>query len=186
MRLILLGYRGSGKSTVGRLLAGRLGIDLVDTDAQITTATGRSIATIFADEGEAGFRRRESAALQDALRRESFILATGGGAVLTEENRSAMRAAGGERVYLNCDPAELARRITADAGSSANRPALTSAGSVEAEVAEVLRHRHPLYMGLCTRQVDVTLQPPAAVADAICAWIGDDLRHAAPPDPRPF
>ena len=93
-RIILIGYRGSGKTTVGQLLAARLGWAFADTDAAIEAAAGRSIADIFATEQEAGFRDREAAIVQQLCQRPRLVLATGGGVVLRPANRTVLRSAG--------------------------------------------------------------------------------------------
>src|SRR6516225_5630423 len=92
--LFLVGYRGTGKTTVARLLAARLGWEWVDADAVLEGRYGRSIRRIFADEGEAGFRDKEAAVLVDLCRGRRQVVATGGGVVLRPENRARLRAAG--------------------------------------------------------------------------------------------
>src|SRR5436305_15234067 len=92
--IFLIGPRGSGKTTVARLLAERLGWDWVDVDAALEAAAGRSVRDIFAAEGEAGFRAREAAGLAELCRRRRHVIATGGGVVLDPENRQRLREAG--------------------------------------------------------------------------------------------
>src|SRR5262249_45936351 len=92
--LFLIGPRGSGKTTVARLLAGRLGWDWSDADAVLEGRCGRSTRAVFAVEGEAGFRERESAVLADLCRLRRHVVATGGGVVLREANRALLRASG--------------------------------------------------------------------------------------------
>src|SRR5689334_1819052 len=93
-RIVFVGYRGTGKTTVGRLLAARLGWTFADSDDLIESATGRSIAEIFATEGETSFRQHEAAALQELSKRDLIVIATGGGAVLRSDNRELLRTAG--------------------------------------------------------------------------------------------
>ena len=100
--VVLVGPMGSGKSTLGRALAARLARPFVDVDARIEADAGCSIAALFAAEGEAGFRAREARVLAAVLGGPAAVIATGGGAVLAEANRTAMRAAG-VVVYLGCD-----------------------------------------------------------------------------------
>ena len=152
-RLILLGPRGSGKTTLGRLVAARWGVPLVDLDAEIMRTAGRSIAAIFADGGEAVFRDLESAALADALARDA-VVATGGGVVVREANRRRLAASAAPRVFLYADPHVLWRRIAADPATAATRPALT-AHAGEHEVRHLLGIRLPLYRAVATREVDV-------------------------------
>src|SRR5580692_307453 len=93
-RVILIGYRATGKTTVGRLLAAQLGWEFADVDDYIESNFGGSIADIFAAEGETGFRKREAEVLSVLCGRERCVIATGGGAILRPENRELMRAAG--------------------------------------------------------------------------------------------
>ena len=153
-RLILLGPRGSGKTTLGRLVADGWGVPLIDLDAEVVRIAGRSIAAIFADTGEASFRDLESAALADAVTRDA-VIATGGGVVLREANRRLLLACDCSRVFLHADAATLWQRIAADPATAATRPALT-AHAGEDEVRHLLETRLPLYRAVATREVDVT------------------------------
>jgi shikimate kinase len=140
--IFLIGPRGSGKSTVARLVAGLLGWDWVDADEWIEAKAGRSIRAIFADEGEAGFRDRESAVLRELCGLRRHVVATGGGVVLREANRELLRS--GWVVWLWADPDTLWLRLQGDSAPAERRPALTPAGGRD-EVVEVLRVREPLY-----------------------------------------
>src|SRR6187402_168762 len=111
--IILVGPMGSGKSTLGRGLATRLGLAFVDVDARIEAGAGHDIPSIFASEGEAGFRERETLALAEALAGESAVIATGGGAVLAGANRTAMREAG-HVVYLQVDAVTQLARLAGE------------------------------------------------------------------------
>ncbi len=165
--LILLGPRGSGKTTVGRIVADRLAVPFADLDADIVNQAGRSIAELFAAEGEAGFRPRETAALRAALARPG-VLATGGGVVVTPENRDLLRATGCRRVLLIADASTLFARITADAATATNRPALTSHEGI-AEVEHLLATRSPLYAAVATETISVDHLDAACVAARLIA-----------------
>src|SRR5260221_7765025 len=141
-RLFLVGYRGTGKSAAGRLLADALGWSFADADAVLEAAAGKSVADVFRDEGELGFRDRESAVLAELCRAERHVVATGGGVVLRPANRARLQA--GLVVWLTADPATLWQRISADASTSERRPNLTGGGL--SEVGELLRQRAPLYL----------------------------------------
>jgi shikimate kinase len=164
MSIVLIGYRGSGKTTVGRRLAERLWQSFVDVDDLIVQRAGRNIRDIFAESGEDGFRELESLALADALGRVDHVVALGGGALVREQNRVHFQSRQHKVVYLRCDPVELHRRITADPTTAVSRPSLTRlAGSVE-EIRQLLAAREPVYRLLCTAELDVTsLSPDEAV-----------------------
>ena len=124
--VVLVGFMGSGKTTVGRALAHRTGRPFIDLDDEIAADAGRSIADIFADEGEAGFRERESRGLEHALRQDDAIIAAGGGTPLRDENWREMRS-GNCVVALTAEPAELARRLNGPKGRPLLQPDIPSA-----------------------------------------------------------
>jgi shikimate kinase len=156
MNVLLIGYRGSGKTTIGRRLADRLWWNFVDLDERLVARAGKSIRRIFEEDGEAAFRDLESALLQEALAADETVFATGGGVVVREENRRLIRQSGAKVIYLRCEPAELHRRIQADTATAEMRPALTALGGSEAEVAQKLAEREPLYREVMTAELDVT------------------------------
>lgn len=137
--LILVGMMGSGKTTMGRILAKHLGKVFVDSDEEITKRTGVTIPHIFDVEGEAGFRLRETAAIRDLVRRDNTVLATGGGAVLAEENRALMQQ-NGIVLYLKANVHDLWQRTRHDR----NRPLLQTSDPLE-KLTELFRQRDPLY-----------------------------------------
>lgn len=142
-RVVLIGYRACGKTTVGHVLATRLGWRFIDTDAEIEREAGRTVAELVAAEGWTGFRARERAVVERVSRAPQAVIACGGGAVLDEANRSALKR-DALVVYLKCDPATLARRLAADPATASQRPGLTGADAA-AEVEQVLREREPVY-----------------------------------------
>jgi shikimate kinase len=179
-RIILIGYRGAGKTTVGPVLAARLGWRFADCDDRVEELAGKSVAEIFRTEGEAGFRDRESAALEALLQEEKIVLATGGGAVLRELNRAAMKRAGFV-VWLTAPAEVLYRRLTADPTTAARRPALASGGFEE--VVNLLAVREPLYRAVADFVLDSNDRSPDELADPILAtWragnVGDRSAHS--------
>ena len=143
--VILIGYRGCGKTCVGREVAARLGWTFVDTDERIE-AQGRSIRQIFEQEGEPFFRRLETDVIAEVTRGTEQVIAVGGGAVLSEANRTALRAAG-LCIWLTAPVAELHRRSLADPRSLATRPALTPRSGLD-EIRHLLAQREPLYAAM--------------------------------------
>ena len=154
MNIVLIGYRGSGKSSIGKRLAARLGMDFVDTDPLIVERAGRTIREIFQAEGEAGFRRREAEVIAEAAARANVVIAAGGGAILRPENVAALQR-GGKVVWLKASPEVLFAHIQADAGTAATRPNLTASGGLE-EVRKVLEARTPLYQAAADVSLEVT------------------------------
>jgi shikimate kinase len=164
--LVLIGYRGTGKSTVGRILADRLGRAFLDCDREIEASSGRPIGAIFAESGEPAFRDWEERIIRELTAADTgAVLATGGGAVLRQANRARLRHFGFV-AWLTADPAELARRLQADARGLTGRPALTSAGTLD-EIAQVLAARSPIYAELADAVIPTDGREPVEVAEAI-------------------
>ncbi len=144
---------GTGKTEVGRSLARALGRGFVDTDRLVEVRAGRSVAEVFAKEGEAGVRARERAAVAEACALPDAVIATGGGALLDPENRRR-RAAAGPIVCLTAAPEEILRRV----GEAESRPLLAGASDEPARLArirELLATRATAY-GSATHTVDTT------------------------------
>lgn len=167
MLVSLIGYRGTGKTTVGSLLADRVGWQCIDSDVQIEHDMGMSIARIFELEGEDGFRSREQAVIEKLTRMYKVILALGGGAILRETNRRQIKAAG-PVVWLTGSPEELHRRLSSDPVSSSQRPDLTVKGGIE-EIKEVLEQRMPLYQECADVVIDSDGKLPRQLVDEIVA-----------------
>ena len=165
--LYLIGSRGSGKSSVGAVIAKRLVLPFFDADCVLETDAGKSIRDIFTTEGESGFRDRESATLRKLAGGNRAVIATGGGVILRAENRELLRATG--RVVWLTAPAELLwDRISIDPTTAVRRPNLAGGGLEE--VKALLAGREPLYALTAHATVDAS-QSPERVADAILAWV---------------
>jgi len=164
----LIGYRGSGKSTVAAELAHGLGCGWIDADAALEESLGTTIADLVRDRGEGVFRDAEAAMLEALLARADGVLATGGGVVLREGNRRLLRQRGGLVVWLTAPAAELRRRLAADPATRTRRPAL-GGGDVLAEIDAALEAREPLYRSCADLEVDVGSARPDEIAARILA-----------------
>ncbi len=168
MNLVLVGYRGSGKSTIGALLAAKMGWAFVDSDDLVVQKSGRSIAAIFAQEGEAGFRELEKEVCRGLRRRKNHVIALGGGAVLDPEIRGIARQIG-RVVWLRAPAVVLWSRISQDPRSAAMRPDLRPGGGLP-EVEAVLKQREPLYRKTANHWVDTYPGTPEQIAETIRTW----------------
>lgn len=171
--IILIGLRGSGKSSVGRALAACLGWQFIDTDERIEAQTGRTIAEIFTRDGEPKFRALETAVIQDVARGARQVLSVGGGAVLDPENCASLRAAG-VCVWLTAPAEELHRRTQADPGTATRRPALTDATGVD-EVRRLLAARQPLYAALADHVVSTEELPLERVVETVLRVVTSEV-----------
>jgi shikimate kinase len=159
--LVLVGLMGAGKTTIGRLCATRLGRPFVDTDDLVVAASGMDFPTLFATEGEDGFRARERLAVADACASpEPLVVATGGGAVLDPVNRAALREAGCV-VWLQAPASVLADRV----GTGEGRPLLVADPETALHRLQVLRA--PAYEAAAHRWVPTEGRSPDDVADAV-------------------
>jgi shikimate kinase len=170
MNLVLIGYRATGKTTLARLLAERLGWDWTDADVEIERRAGKSIARIFAEDGEPAFRDLEAEVIADLCRRDRLVLAAGGGAPMRQESRQAMRAEG-KVVWLRARPETIHARMSGDATTAARRPDLTDKGGLE-EIVELLARREPVYRRTAHLEIDTEAKSPDALAAEILRYAG--------------
>ncbi|MFQ5932905.1 MAG: shikimate kinase [Nitrospiraceae bacterium] len=166
MNLILIGYRGTGKSSVGRLLAERLGWDLISTDAEIVRKAGLPIPDIVQQFGWDHFRNLESVVCRELADKDHLIIDTGGGAILRPENVENLKATG-SLVWLTAKVRTIIERI----GGDTQRPSLTGAKSFTDEVEEVLRERQPKYKAAADHVVVTDEKSLSEVADTIVAML---------------
>lgn len=172
--IFLVGLPGSGKSTVGRQLARRLGLAFVDTDHHIEHQLGCSVREYFEREGEQAFRDLEQATLAELVLRPGIVLSTGGGSVLREANRYALRTHGWV-VYLKSSPEELFRRLRHDK----SRP-LLQVGDPLAKLKELYRARDPLYRQVCHHVLETGRPSVSALVNHIAMQWEQKALHSPP------
>jgi shikimate kinase len=179
MNVVLIGFRGSGKSTVGKAVAERLKRDFIDCDAWIEKVTGLSIKEIFDQHGESHFRTLESQAIGELSAMDGKVIATGGGAALKYQNMQVFKRNGGKIFFLEVGAETAFRRIQADETTRLRRPALTEKDPFT-EVKEQIEVRRPYYL----KGADVTVPTDGRAIEDVVQEI---LRHVqeSGPDERP-
>ena len=171
MILTLIGYRATGKTTLARLLARRLGWDWIDADVEIERRADKSIARVFAEDGEPAFRDLEAAVMADLCRRTRLVIAAGGGAPMRPETREAMRA-GGKVIWLTARPETILARMSGDTTTAGRRPALTDRSGLE-EIVHLLAKREPIYRQTAHLEVQTEDKAPEPLADEILGRLGE-------------
>ncbi|WP_289077246.1 shikimate kinase [uncultured Parasutterella sp.] len=159
--IFLVGMMGAGKSTVGKCLAERLGMDFVDLDEELERRCGVSIPFIFREEGEEGFRRRESALIEEFTRAKGLVVATGGGAVTQEKNRTLLKNAPIFTVHLKVSAEQCYRRT-----KNSDRPLLQCENPLE-KITLLLESRNPLYGEVASLTVDTDGKASKRVAEEL-------------------
>ncbi|MFL6113776.1 MAG: shikimate kinase [Catenulispora sp.] len=157
--VVLVGAPGSGKSTVGRLVADQLGVDFRDADADIEAAAGQTIADIFVDHGEPHFRALEKTAVEEALAAHAGVLALGGGAVLDADTRVLLKAH--RVVFLDVTLPDAAARV----GLNRDRPLLL--GNVRGTLMKLMDERRPLYEEVAVLTVRTDREPEEVAAEIV-------------------
>lgn len=180
MNLVLIGYRGTGKSCVAHRVAPALGWSVVSLDEEIVRRSGRSIPEIVKELGWDAFRNLEEEACRRAAALNHRVIDCGGGVVERERNFDVLRSCG-KVVWLTASPEVIVERIQGDN----QRPALTEGKSFTDEVSEVLQRRTPLYRRLAHTRVDTDHRSLVAVAEAIIGLMQVQLSHGAVAHDRP-
>jgi shikimate kinase len=168
MNCVLIGYRGTGKSTIGRLLAAELGFAYVCLDDEIVARAGSSIPEIVRRSSWDHFRDLESAVVEDAAERDRQVIDTGGGVVTRQRNVESLRRTG-VLFLLEAAVDDIIQRIGGDAG----RPSLTGTKSITDEVVEVLAAREPLYRAAAHHRIDTSACTPQEAARRIAEVFGE-------------
>ncbi|MBH0207504.1 MAG: shikimate kinase [Nitrospira sp.] len=164
MNVVLIGYRGTGKSTVGKVVAARLGCELFSTDAEIVKSAGQPIPQIVEQHGWEYFRDLETRTCQELAGKDGLVLDTGGGAVLRPQNVDVLKRMG-KVFWLTASVATIAKRI----GSDTQRPSLTGTKSFIDEIQDVLRERAPKYQAAADHVIETEGKSVSQVADEILA-----------------
>ena len=159
--IFFVGLMGAGKTTIGKLLAKHLGRTFYDTDHEIEKRTGVKISTIFELEGELGFRKRETAIIQELSQLNSIVMATGGGAILAQENRQLLRT-NGMVIYLRANVNELWHRMRNDK----HRPLLQNV-DIRVKLEYLYAERNPLYTETAALIFDTGNQPVSNILNQI-------------------
>jgi shikimate kinase len=165
MVITLIGYRGTGKSTLAAPLARRLGWDWIDADVELERRAGRSIKQIFDTDGEPEFRRLERELISELLRRDQLVIAAGGGAILNEATRHDLKTSG-PVIWLQASADVIERRLATDPTTGQRRPNLTTAGGRE-EIERLLAIREPLYRACSTTIVEADSAAPEQLVEAV-------------------
>ncbi len=171
MHVILIGYRASGKTSVGRQLTSVLGLPFFDVDDATCERIGcDSIAQIWEEHGEPYWREHEVQATADLCRGPDCIISLGGGTLMQQVARQAVEDCHAVRIYLQCDPEEIDRRISGDSRSEQTRPSLTNLGGGLEEIVSVLEVRDPVYRAVADHVLDVTELSIEQITSKVVAW----------------
>ena len=165
MILSLIGYRATGKTTVAKLLAEALNCPWIDSDREIERQAGKTIARIFAEDGEPAFRDFEERIIAELCLKPELILATGGGAIMRENTRKVLRKSG-PVLWLTASPETILRRMTADETTKTSRPSLTNLPALD-EIRHLLELREPMYRDCATMEITTELCSPEEIVQQL-------------------
>ena len=170
--IYLVGPMGAGKTTIGRQLAKVLKKEFVDSDQEIEDRTGADIAWIFDVEGEQGFRKREAKMIEELTQLSGIVLATGGGAVLSEENRKYLSSRG-TVIYLMATIGQQVERTRNDS----RRPLLQNVKDIKGKLTELMKIRDPLYREIADHVVMTNRRSPRTVSQEIVSQLTGEIVH---------
>jgi shikimate kinase len=169
MIITLIGYRATGKTTLAKLLAQRLGWQWIDADVEIERRAGKTITQIFDQEGEPAFRDLEAQVIADLCLRDRLVLAAGGGAPMRQENRQIMRQSG-KVVWLKALPETILKRMSGDATTAQRRPSLTGHGPLD-EIVHLLALREPMYRETADLTINTENRAIEELTAEILEWL---------------
>jgi shikimate kinase len=174
--IFLIGYRGSGKSTVAKHLAARLGLGVIDTDDWVEQFAGKTIKEIFAFQGERKFREHETTAIVRLVNKpDALVVSLGGGAVLSKRNRDVIKQ--GFTIWLQADPETLFERVAHDPATRDRRPRLTDGDELFEEICTVLKERTPLYEECAGCSVNTEEKTVQEICDEIFLWLNEAVQE---------
>lgn len=176
MVITLIGYRGTGKSTLAAPLAQRLGWCWIDADVELERRAGRTIKQIFETDGEPEFRRLERELLAELLQQDRLVVAAGGGAILNEATRHDLKTSG-PVIWLQASADVVERRLATDPTTGQRRPNLTASGGRD-EIERLLKIREPLYRECSTIVVEADSADPEQLVDVVFAQLQNHLPPA--------
>jgi shikimate kinase len=176
MNIVLIGYRGAGKTAVGRRLADRLKMTFVDTDDLIEERQGVPISDIVKFSGWSHFRELEKSVIEEISKGDYLIVAPGGGAVLDTDNVRSLRR-NGFIIWLKADQQTLLKRMDRDPGTNTRRPTLTGKGTQE-ELEEIISIREPIYEQVSEIQIDTSKLNVEAVVERILSIFDEKVRRS--------
>lgn len=169
MNIVLIGYRGTGKSTVGRILGARLGRSVVSTDAEIVARAGQSVPDLVARHGWEYFRDLETEVCREVATNDGVVIDTGGGAILRPQNVAALRKTG-TLFWLRASVETIASRI----GGDTQRPSLTGTKSFIEEIQDVLQERTPKYAAAANHVIETDGRTIGQIVDDILTLLADE------------
>jgi shikimate kinase len=172
-KITLIGYRCTGKTTVGKRLAARLNLPFLDTDTLVEKAVGQTIREMVTDRGWEFFRRQEQETIRNLTTGGKRVIATGGGAVMDRGNAALLKK-DGILIWLTADEQTIRERMLADPATAAQRPSF-SPDNLAVEIRNTLAIRAPVYRRLANFTVDTTIMNTEACADRIVAFLQDNL-----------
>jgi shikimate kinase len=170
MNIVLIGYRGTGKSVVGRLLADRLDLDFYDVDELVEMRGGQTIRALVEEKGWEFFREQEKEVIRELSGIDAAVIATGGGAVLNPENVRLLKHKG-RLIWLDADAQTVIARMQADTNNEQRRPSLTGSEPAD-ETVSVMAARAPFYREAADLRVDTSGKSLDEIVDEICLELG--------------